>query len=651
MRENNTWIIRFLGGGWLWVSLLVLGVACTAEVKPFGFSAFDICFTGAAAICPQGQRCTAFSGSPIGTTGICLSECRVGESGACPGNAHCVGTLSAQVNEEGTCQATCKPSVANACPKGQACIETADGANTCQPIPECYVGGSGCEGGQSCVGNLGAPDGTPGRCEDVSECRVGGGGCEEGYICRGGEGAQAGAPGSCQPECRVGSNSGCPAGYVCVGAAEAEYQAPGRCHASCHIGSNDGCPEGHICLGANTFASGTCHLPPQCLVGDDSSCEVWQHCEGIFENQTGAPGYCQGSPQCHVGTTTCSAWQSCVGYESNTNGAPGQCEGEPQCLVGNDSTCPANTPYCIGYESNANGTPGRCEAAAQCYVGAPWTCPANTTCVGNSSTAWNAPGTCQASGTSVRPRDITQLYMFFGHNSVGGEIVDGLGSVVQNLRIISHSRSLISSNGAAYFNQNGSRQPGLLNVSTYDLYRNYGQARQSVELFVEQVRFIINGNATIPGQRLDIVFLKFCFYAFYDMTDEQADLLFDYYATQMDALQSQYPELIVVHFTQTIRPCGNFQNIYDANTRSMHYRSRMLERYGHTGRVFDLALIEATAPNGQVNHCSYRDNAGNPVLGLYQSYAPSSTSNDGHLSTAGRQAVARRLADFLANVR
>ena len=457
---------------------------------------------------------------------------------------------------------------------------------------------------------------------------------------------------------------------------------------SCTLGNDSECPQGHVCL--EVGRTGICQMPPQCFVGDNSTCGLWQNCEGIFENKTGAAGRCKGDPPCRVGDATCPAWQSCVGYESNANdapghcqgepecrvgdnsnceawqncvgyeshanNAPGHCQGEPECFVGNDNMCSGNTPYCIGYGSNEDGTPGHCDAESQCRVGSPWTCPENTTCVIDppNIARWNDPGSCRVTETSARPWDITQRYMFFGHNSVGGNIVAGIGSVT-NLRILSPGTGDVSNYGARHFNtttnDHSTRRPALLNTA-YGLYSSYDGAITSINRFVDQVHGIMNGtmngNNFIPGQRLDIVFMKFCYVVYENITNAQVDLIFNHYATQMALLQTEFPELIIVHFTQTNRPCGNFQLIYDANARAMRYRQHILDTYGRTGRVFDLTLTEAT--NGQnVNYCPYTDSEGNPVLGMQQGYSVG--GNDGHLNDTGRRAVGNALADFLARVR
>jgi len=481
---------------------------------------------------------------------------------------------------------------------------------------------------------------------EKGECVVGDGSCELGYVCRGAEGALPGSPGECQPECRVGSNQGCPQGQVCMGPENAQYREPGRCRPfqpdapTCKLNDNS-CEAGYSCiLKSPGSTEGTCQDVAECRVGG-GGCPQWQNCVGTHGNAQGVPGTCEGEPSCRVGDGSCPPWQNCVGYESNVLNAAGRCQGEPQCRV-DDNRCPAST-RCVGYENNTTGSPGRCQEV------------------------------------TVQPRDINQLYIFFGHNSVGGEIVNGLSNTTTGLRILSYTPASITSNGANHFGTQGNRRPGFLTVTTYDMYGSETATRNQIAAFAAHVRLLMNGvtnsrgEVTVPGQRLDIAFVKFCFMAFDNPvtdinTDAKVDSFFNEYVRQMDALQTQFPELILVHFTQTSRPCAYTDHaIHQGNLRRMRFSQHIRNHYGHTGRVFDLARIQSSTADGPVVHCSC-DNApagnsrqyclnenvypSNQVTALLQSYVPGAATNtDGHLNTVGRNHIARELANFLSTVR
>gem|GEM_PF-646708 len=237
-----------------------------------------------------------------------------------------------------------------------------------------------------------------------AECLVGNDSlCGEGYVCE--AIPWGGGVGTCKDvaPCRVGNDSACPAGQHCVGNNN-QPGAPGSCEdrtrnsTECHVGDNTPCEEGHYCEGPSTGLLGTCQpLPeePECFVGDNR-CPAWQNCAGYGGNtQRGFPGYCQGTPACHVGDNSpCQPWQSCVGYGGlNLLNFPGYCYGLPECLVGDESTY---TPWqeCVGYAGNAPNAPGYLEDKPECRVGDNSNCLAWQSCEGYESDTPNTPGHC-----------------------------------------------------------------------------------------------------------------------------------------------------------------------------------------------------------------------------------------------------------------
>jgi hypothetical protein len=255
--------------------------------------------------------------------------------------------------------------------------------------------------------------------------------------------------------------------------------------------------------------------------------------------------------------------------------------------------------------------------------------------------------------------------MFFGHHSVGRSILAGLNRIQTSLPaelrcrvpIIPFSEQIPSSTlvtqhaGNSFGNPLGSanRVPALVDAE-YHLWNGYAMARQMVDAFVEHVRLIMNGRGNIPPQRLDIAFMKFCYVPFQTCTDADTEELFRYYRDRMDRLQEDFPELIIVHFTQATQHCvGNNQAyMQPINRRRMRFRQLILEHYEHTGRVFDLTRFEATDAQGLVRYCNYNGMDGNPVMGLLSEYA---LSDFGHFNSTAGDIIARELANFLAHVR
>ena len=74
-----------------------------------------------------------------------------------------------------------------------------------------------------------------------------------------------------------------------------------------------------------------------------------------------------------------------------------------------------------------------------------------------------------------------------------------------------------------------------------------------------------------------------------------------------------------------------------------HTTQKLREAYGSINRLFDLATIESTRPDGTRSGFE-KDGK------TYYSLVPEYTYVSGHLNEAGRRVVAKRLLLFLANL-
>jgi len=108
--------------------------------------------------------------------------------------------------------------------------------------------------------------------------------------------------------------------------------------AGCH--SDNNCNLGHICMKLSPWAQGQCQ--EGCRVGD-KHCPAWQSCVGLGgDKASGAPGRCEGEPNCHVGEGSCEKGEVCgISGDSlwalgicrpETTGKP--CEEDPDCSFG-----------------------------------------------------------------------------------------------------------------------------------------------------------------------------------------------------------------------------------------------------------------------------------------------------------------------------
>ncbi|MCL2011449.1 MAG: hypothetical protein FWG75_01485 [Cystobacterineae bacterium] len=369
---------------------------------------------------------------------------------------------------------------------------------------------------------------------------------------------------------------------------------------------------------------------PECRIGDNS-CPANHICIGLDSNVQGAPGACQlvePEPECRIGDNSCPANHICIGLDSNAQGAPGACqlvEPEPECRIG-DNSCPANH-ICIGLDSNAQGAPGACqlvEPEPECRIGDN-SCPANHICIGLDSNAQGAPGTCVREQvdtgepwTSVEfsPADLNALRLrkvFFGHNSVGQNTIDGMKRVASTLSI----RSANSSNLNAVIGQLGTA-PALVEY----LIDNNGNPLAKINAFENAMKTV--------GNRVDIAFMKLCYADF----PTNINNLIAAYEAAMNRLQRDFPSVLFIHITA---PLYDWNASWDNASREQF---NTWLRTTYKGRVFDLATIESIRPNGTI--ALSRDNK---TIALANEW----TSDGGHLNESGANRMGSGLIGFLAS--
>lgn len=229
--------------------------------------------------------------------------------------------------------------------------------------------------------------------------------------------------------------------------------------------------------------------------------------------------------------------------------------------------------------------------------------------------------------------------IYFGHQSVGFNIVDGIRDVMKNnpqikINIIETSDLSTVNRGCFAHSLVGENVIPESKINEFE-------------------KFIENG----IGNTADISGFKFCFVDIHTGTD--IDKLFNLYKERMDYLSNKYPKLRIIHMTVplTSNPVGikgmikkvkdilklimGKDNMYE-NKIKFEYNEKIRKAYGNTGRLFDLALSESTYKNGK----QYYVKSGNKNI---QSLIPEYTDDGGHLNYEGRYKVAEDFLLFLVN--
>ncbi|MFU8790017.1 MAG: hypothetical protein ACNA7G_13385 [Methylobacter sp.] len=216
----------------------------------------------------------------------------------------------------------------------------------------------------------------------------------------------------------------------------------------------------------------------------------------------------------------------------------------------------------------------------------------------------------------------------FGHQSVGWDILNGLQRLADQRGVkinISEQRTAPTSAGISHF---------LI-----------GQNKDPISKIKDFAAAIDAGAA----QGADMALMKLCYIDFNADTD--AEQIADAYIAGLDALAWNYPDTRFVAVTAPLtaaqtgskawikRLMGKEPGGYQDNAKRAQFNRRIRERYAPTGRLFDLARIEAEA-NGET--CQV-DVDGQQVEAL----CPELTHDGGHLNERGQDMVATALLGFI----
>lgn len=232
--------------------------------------------------------------------------------------------------------------------------------------------------------------------------------------------------------------------------------------------------------------------------------------------------------------------------------------------------------------------------------------------------------------------DLSEKTVFFGHHSVGANILDGLES-------ISETEDSLSLKIDIFKNDPGFENANFIHTSVgsnYDPVSKIDDFREDLRQF-----------KTAP----DFAFFKFCYVDFNPTTDIQS--LFSHYETVMDELEEEFPETVFVHSTVPLvarkvslrihiknlikMVIGRPVNRYKDNIVRETFSNKVRSRYGESNPTFDIAEWESLHQDGQAE--SYIID-GVSIPALCREYA----SDEGHLNDLGSRILADQLLKLLA---
>lgn len=226
--------------------------------------------------------------------------------------------------------------------------------------------------------------------------------------------------------------------------------------------------------------------------------------------------------------------------------------------------------------------------------------------------------------------EFSRKNIFFGHQSVGMNILDGFKIINSN----------IGGNVKIYKADefDGSKESGIY----HSFIGDNNKPLQKISDFSDNLRKIFKGKA-------NIAMMKFC----YLDIDKNSDLdeVFKAYVTELASLKKEFPEVTFVHITVPLTVSEfSFRNLVkgilgipDNNINRNIFNSMLVEHYKDKEPVFDLARYESTLLDG--NRSKFK--AGNNE---YFSLAKIYAADNGHLNDFGKELIATKLIEFINEI-
>jgi len=227
---------------------------------------------------------------------------------------------------------------------------------------------------------------------------------------------------------------------------------------------------------------------------------------------------------------------------------------------------------------------------------------------------------------------IASQKVFFGHQSVGNNIVQGI-------------RELASSDPRLKINIVKSADPQSVTMPAFvefEIGQN-GDPQSKDDSFD---RILAKGMGAQGG----IAMYKYCYVDFDAGTD--VGRMFEKYRAEIGALKAKYPALQIVHITvpltiAELAPKAWIKSVLgkttsqDLDVKRNQFNRLLRQTYADSDPIFDLAKVESTHRDGSR---SYFTRGGEIIYTLAAEYA----SDGGHLNEAGRRAAAAELLQVLS---
>ncbi|MGE6759375.1 hypothetical protein ACQKGO_15240 [Corallococcus interemptor] len=227
---------------------------------------------------------------------------------------------------------------------------------------------------------------------------------------------------------------------------------------------------------------------------------------------------------------------------------------------------------------------------------------------------------------------LTHRRVFFGHQSVGGNILDG----VRGLSPSAKAPAIVEVKDASTAIARGTLAHAFV-----------GQNEQP-ETKIAHFEQLLDGGV---AKQVDVALMKFCYIDFTSSTDAKA--LFEKYRTTLAGLKSRHPGVTFVHVTAPLTTVQRGAKAWfnelrgrpvfgvGENVSREAFNALMRQTYGGKEPLFDLAALESSQADGARETYEVNGRA-------YPAMVPDYSDDGGHLNAAGQARVASALIAFLA---
>jgi hypothetical protein len=231
---------------------------------------------------------------------------------------------------------------------------------------------------------------------------------------------------------------------------------------------------------------------------------------------------------------------------------------------------------------------------------------------------------------------LSQKKVYFGHQSVGNNIMDGI-------------KDLMKENPQIKLNIVETDNPSDFNAPVF-AHSPIGKNMDPTSKYIDFSEKMTGG----LGNKLDIAFFKFCYIDITAATD--AEKVFTGYRNSLSLTKKSFPNTTIIHVTTPLRviqasgprtwlktiigrPIGG----YNDNMKREQFNAILRKEYSGKEPIFDLAAIESTNPDGSRFSFTQDGKTGYALVPAY-------TNDGGHLNEQGRKLVAEQLLIFLSKL-